>query len=473
MSAQELRDRLSSLTCHCWRALCNGRLTVCPLVRPGSELDGFIVGDCIHAGGMGEIFRVSKRGWQRPLIMKVPRLGPAASESLLGFETESMIVPTLVGRHVAPFVAAGELTRTPYLVFEWIEGPTLEQKLGAGGLPPTEVAKVGAALADALYSLHQQRVIHLDVKPSNAILRDDSSVALIDFGYAHHEHLPDLLAEETRFGAGSAPYVAPEQLLGIRSDRRSDLFALGVVLYELASGRLPFGEPDSDVRNRFWLDPVPLATLVPEFPPWLQEIILRCLEPRAELRYQSSAHVAFDLRHPEQVALTSRSNKSTRAGLLGHTRRFLRAHAEHAAQLRSPPPLLNRTPTVLVAVDTTRMEDERHRAIHATISQLLAFSTDFRLLCLTVIPPSAPPLEHLQRLRRWADPLGLSASRLSLHAIESERPADVIVELARCNNVDELVIGAPREGGRSWAHSTASAVTAKVNCSVHVVRRRS
>lgn len=90
-----------------------------------------------------------------------------------------------------------------------------------------------------------------------------------------------------------------------------------------------------------------------------------------------------------------------------------------------------------------------------------------------MIPPSAPPLEHLLRLRRWAEPLGLSASRLSLHAIESERPADVIVELARYNNVDELVLGAPRQEGRSWAHSTASAVTAKVNCSVHVVRRRS
>src|SRR4051812_32213597 len=84
------------------------------LVSPGSDIDGFSVGDCIHAGGMGEIFRVSKRGWQRPLIMKVPRLGPEASESLLGFETEAMILPTLTGGHVATFVAAGELAKSAW-----------------------------------------------------------------------------------------------------------------------------------------------------------------------------------------------------------------------------------------------------------------------------------------------------------------------------------------------------------------------
>jgi eukaryotic-like serine/threonine-protein kinase len=441
-------------------------------VQPGSEIDGFTVGDRIHAGGMAEIFRVSKPGFERPLIMKAPRLGAEASESLVAFETEAMIAPTLTGSHVAPFVAASELTRTPYLVFEWTEGQTLEEKLAAGPLPPVEVAAIGAALADALYSVHQQRVVHLDVKPSNVILRGDGSVVLIDFGYAHHERLPDLLAEETRFRAGSAPYVSPEQLLGRRNDRRSDLFALGVVLYELASGKLPFGEPDADVRNRFWLDPTPPATLVPDFPPWLQEAILRCLEPRAELRYQSAAHVAFDLRHPEQIALTPRSKKSSRAGLVAHARRFLRAHAEHAARLRSPPPLPSRTPIVLVAVNTARMEDERHPAIRFAISQMLALSTEFRLICLTVIPASASSLEHLVQLRRWVEPLGLPAPRLSLHAVASEDPAGVIVEIARYNNVDVLVVGAPSEGGRAWSQSTASTVTANANSSVHVVRVR-
>jgi len=439
-------------------------------VQPGSEIDGFAVGARIHAGGMGDLYRVTKPGEQRPLIMKVPRFGAHGGESLVAFETETMISPTLRGPHVAPVVAVGELQRTPYLVFELIDGQSLEEKLALGPLPPSEVAALGAAIADALHEIHEQQVIHLDLKPSNVILRKGGGAVLIDFGYAHHERFPDLLAEETRFRAGSAPYVSPEQLLGTRTDRRSDLFALGVVLYELAVGALPFGDPDSDLRNRFWLEPAPPSARVPDFPRWLQEVILRCLEPRAERRYQSSAHVAFDLRHPEQVELTARSEKSSRTGVVTQLRRFLRARAEFAARLRTPPPLTSRTPVVLVAVDTAHIEDARHRAIRSAVSQRLAHSQEFRLLCLSVIPSSESPIEHLGRLRAWAEPLGPSAQRATLHVPQSDTPAEVIVEIARYNNVDVLVLGAPSGGEAAWSRSIASAITAKVPCSVHVVR---
>ncbi len=439
-------------------------------VRPGAEIDGFSVGERVHAGGMGELFRVTKPGSARPLVMKVPRFGGDGSESLISYETEAMIMPALAGPHVPRCEALGDLTRTPYIVSEWIVGETLEEKLSAGPLPPADVASLGAAVADALHSVHQQGVIHLDVKPSNVLLRDDGNAVLIDFGFAHHERYPDLLAEERRFRAGSAPYVSPEQLLGVRSDRRSDLFALGVVLYEAVTGKLPFGEPDTDVRNRLWLDPTPPASLAADVPPWLQEIILRCLEPRAELRYQSAAHVAFDLRHPEQVELTARATKSARAGFVAHLSRFARAHREHAARLRSPAALLSRTPIVLVAVDTEHPDDERHPAIRAATAQLLARSEEFRLIALAVIPPSASSLEHMVQLRRWVEPLGLPRQRLSLHALPASDPAEVIIQLAQHNNVDLVVIGAPLEGGRAWAQSTASAVTARARCSVHVVR---
>jgi serine/threonine protein kinase len=440
-------------------------------LKPGQEIDGFCVGERLHAGGMGSIYRVTKPGFPRPLVMKVPHEGDLeSSESAVSFETEAMIVPTLSGPHVPPFVAVGELTRAPYLVTEWVEGQTLEDRLAAGALPASEVAEVGAAIADALHSLHQQGVIHLDVKPANVILVGDGTAVLIDFGFAHHARFPDLLAEERRFGVGSAPYVSPEQLLGSRQDRRSDLFALGVVLYEAATGALPFGEPDTDVRNRFWLEPAPPVTLVSSVPPWLQEIILRCLEPHAEARYQSAAHLAFDLRNPEQVVLTQRATKTKRAGLLGHLRRFRRAHGEHAARLRTPAPLLSGTPILLAAVDTTHIDDERHPLIRLTLSRFLAQSSEFRLICLAVIAPTASPLEHLVRLRHWAEPLGLPRQRLTLHAIESLAPADLIVEFAQHNNADLIVLGAPLEGGSAWSQSTASKVTAQARCSVHVVR---
>lgn len=442
-----------------------------PAVEPGSVLDGFTVGERLHEGAMGTIFRVEKPGLVGPLVMKVPRLGPGEpGESIIGFQTEATILPVLKGSHVPGFVAAGDLARVPYLVLEWIEGRTLEDRLAPGRLAPGEVAALGAAVADALHSVHEQGVVHLDVKPANVLFRDDGSAVLIDFGLAHHARYPDLLAEETRYRAGSAPYVSPEQLLGKRDDLRSDLFALGVVLYEAVTGELPFGEPDTDVRNRFWIDPAPPSALVPEVPPWLQEIILRCLEPRPELRYQSAAHVAFDLGQPEAVVLTPRSHKLERAGLLSHTRRFLRAHAEHAARLRVPDALLSLTPIVLVAIDTAHPGDERHPAIHLAVSQLLATSSEFRLICLSVIPPEDSPLEHLVRLRQWTEPLELPAERLSLHALKSGEPATVILELARHNNVDLIVLGAPLEGGRAWAQSVASTVTANAQCSVHVVR---
>lgn len=437
----------------------------------GSSIDGFRLEALVHAGAMGTLYRVSKPEIERPLVMKVPRLDAnAPKQSLVAFQTEAMILPTLKGPHVPSFVAAGDLATTPYLVMEWIEGRTLESWVDAAPLPPAEVVRLGAALADALHSLHQQGVIHLDVKPDNAVVRGDGSVVLIDFGLAHHTAGPDLLAVETHFGMGSAPYVSPEQLLGSREDRRSDLFALGVVLYELATGKLPFGEPDTDARNRLWLEPAPPRAIVPDVPPWLQEIILRCLETRAELRYQSAAHVAFDLREPGQVVLTARARKTERAGPIAHLQRFWRARAEHGARLRAPAPLLSRTPIVLVAIDTADPDDARHPPIRLAVSQFLSLSTEYRLLCLSVIPPFEPSLEHLIALRRWTEPFRLGQERLTLHAVHGVSPASVIVELAEHNHADLVVLGAPSEGGRAWSQSVASAVTSQVRCSVHVVR---
>ncbi|HWO09901.1 MAG TPA: serine/threonine-protein kinase, partial [Polyangiaceae bacterium] len=399
------------------------------MLREGGQIDGFVLGPRVHVGGMSALYRVTKAGEQRPLVMKVPLLGAGAPrEAVVAFETEAAIVPTLTGPHVPAFVAAGDLEGTPYLVTEWVEGQALEDRLTPGGLEPAGVARLGAALADALHSVHVQGVIHLDLKPANVIVRGDATAVLIDFGFAHREGHADLIAEETRFALGSAPYVSPEQLLGSRRDPRSDLFALGVVLYELATGELPFGEPDADVRNRFWLDPVPPSARSPAVPPWLQEVILRSLEPSAERRHASAALVAFDLRHPEQVALGARASKTARVGPLAHLRRFVRARTELGARLRSPEPLPSQTPIVLVAVDTGDIDDPRHEVIRGVVTKIVRLSDEFRLLVLSVIAPSEPSLEHVVRLRRWAAPLGVARERLSLHAIESSSVADVIVE---------------------------------------------
>jgi serine/threonine protein kinase len=172
------------------------------------------------------------------------------------------------------------------------------------------VAKIGAAIADAIHSIHAQEVIHLDLKPENILLRPSGEAVLLDFGFARHARYPDLLGEEMHFAAGSAAYVSPEQLQDDRTDPRSDLYALGVLVYELATGSQPFGQPQSlaGMRDRIWRDPAPPRAVNAKVPPWLQEVILHCLEHDASLRYQSAAHVALDLRHPEQVVLSTGRN---------------------------------------------------------------------------------------------------------------------------------------------------------------------
>lgn len=438
------------------------------MIKPGDVVDGFHVGRHLHSGAMGDIYEVAHDGPK--LIMKVPRLEP--SEGIIGFETEATIVPALRGPHVPRFVAAGDLARTPYLVTEWIDGTNLEEVVNGGPLPPAEVARIGAAVADALHSVHEQETIHLDLKPENVILKTDGTVALIDFGFAHHARYPDLLAEETRFGAGSAAYVSPEQIRGTREDPRADIFALGVTLYEMATGRFPFGEPDADVRNRLWLDPMPPRAYAPAIEPWLQEVILRCLEVDAEKRYQSAAHVAFDLRNPEQIVLTSRATKPRAATFAQQLRRFFKARREHADRPRQLPVPAHRAPIVMVAVDTAHLDDVRQPAIRRATAQVLSLNTEFRLVCVTVFAAGGEHLEHLVRLRHWVDPLRMPAQRISLHAIESDRAAEALVEFARRNHVDLIVLGAPgpAQPERTWWRSVASEVTANAQCSVHVVR---
>ena len=457
-------------------------------LSPGTDIGGFCIGECIHSGAMGHILSVTRMDRFAKMVMKVPRVGAAESaEGLLGFETEAMILPALSGPHVPRFVAAGDIADTPYLVMEMIAGESLDQALARGVLPAADVARIGAAIADAVHSVHVQDAIHLDLKPENVILKPNGTAALIDFGLAHHARYPDLLAEEKRFASGSAPYISPEQVLGTRSDSRSDIFSLGVVLYEMATGDLPFGTPATlaGLRDRLWLDPVPPSARSPGIPPWLQEIILRCLEARSDARYQSAAQVAFDLRNPDQVRLTARATKSTRAGLLTQARRWWNARAEHPVSSRRPNVQAGVAPIIMVAVDTTHPNDERQPALQRTIAQVLSLSAEFRLVCVSVIRAGpvaesnseterAPGihLEHLVRLRHWVEPLRLPQQRLSLHVIEALSPADEILEFARRNHADLIVLGAPgpEQYALAWWRSVASAVTANAHCSVHVVR---
>jgi nucleotide-binding universal stress UspA family protein len=458
-------------------------------LQPGVELDGLVIGDNIHEGGTGYIYRARPSdgvGPGFPMVVKIPGVGP--NEPTIGiesFEIEQMILPVLSGPHVPRVVSTGELTRIPYIAMEQVEGESVAAAIAGAPHGDAGVARIGSAIADALHSIHTQHVNHLDLKPENVMLKPSGEAVLLDFGFARHAHLPDLLHEENLHAAGSAAYVSPEQLRGDRSDPRSDLFALGVVLYELATGVQPFGEPKTlaGMRDRLWRAPAPPRSHRADIAPWLQEIILRCLEPDPAHRYQSAAHVAFDLRHPEQVALTERASRIAGPGVVNQVQRWWRARQTSLAlaDSRAGSAPAN-APVILVAVDTEHPDDVRHPALQWTTRQIVSLNAEFRLMCVSVIraaqlgsdeeSAAGKHLEHKARLRNWVDPLKLPASRVSLHVIESGNSAETLLELARANHVDLVVLGAPGPSSRAlaWWRSVASSVTANAPCSVHVVR---
>ena len=325
---------------------------------PGTLLDGFVLEECIHSGGMAHIYRVryadSLRSPGFAMAMKIPRMTAGdGGENIVSFEVECQIMQVLHGNHVPRFVAAGDLDRVPYLVMEYIEGHTLEHWLQAENRPDVDaIARLGAAMARAVHALHQQNTVHLDLKPANVLFRPDGSAVVLDFGLSCHAHYPDLLAEQLRKAVGSPAWIAPEQVVGVRGDPRSDLFAVGVMLYQLCTGALPFGEPQTPggLRQRLWVDPQPPRQRAPLLPQWLQEVVLRCLEPSADKRYPSGAHLAFDLSHPDQITITERGRRTTGTPFGTHFKRWLKAAGMHYQPSPLPAQQIEEIPIVMVAV---------------------------------------------------------------------------------------------------------------------------
>ena len=369
------------------------------LLEPGTLIDGFEVGRCIHAGGMAHIYEVqhapgsdgTRREPEFPMAMKIPRMTAGdGAETILSFEVELMIMPSLAGPHVPRFVAAGDLSRLPYLVMEYIEGQTLEHWLeGEAPLEPEEIARLGAAVAKAAHSLHKQNVCHLDIKPANVLIRPDGSAVFLDFGLSCHAHYPDLLAEEFRKAVGSPIWIAPEQVVGVRGDPRSDVFAIGVMLYQLATRETPFGEPATQggMRQRLWMDPVPPRKRRPDLPEWLQEVILRCLEPEADRRYGSASLLAFDLANTDQITITARGRQTEGTGFWTHFKRWVRAAGKHYQPSPLPSRRIEEVPIVMVALPHYDVTDATLYSLREAVGRSLGIRPGARLACVTVISP--------------------------------------------------------------------------------------
>ena len=456
-------------------------------VETGAVIDGFTIGERIHSGGMATLWSVTHPDIAVPLLMKIPRVSegedPAA---IVSFEMEQMILPRLKGPHVPAWFATGDFDRQAYVVIETIPGNTLYKRLPNLPLPYEEARVLVAKIADALCDLHRQDVIHHDVKPSSIMFRETGEAVLIDYGLSHHNHLPDLLQEEFRVPYGTAPYMAPERLLGVRDDPRSDLFSLGVLLYFFTTGVRPFGETETmrGMRRRLWRDPHPPRRLNSDYPPWLQEIVLRCLEIEPVWRYPTASQLAFDLGHPDQVRLTARSERLKRDPLLTVWRRRFnqgvtrpKPKADMAAQLAA-------SPILAVAIDTAEGSEEINNALRRTAERILATLPSARLACVNVLKLGRITIDrtldeqghnkHVDRLvalRHWASPLKLDEHRLTVHVLEAMDPASAITEFAEANHVDHLIIGARQDSMlRTLLGSVSAKVASEAPCTVTVVR---
>jgi eukaryotic-like serine/threonine-protein kinase len=452
----------------------------------GQIIGGFRLEEQLAPGGMANFWRVSHADINMPMVMKTPLLRRGEDPiTIVGFEVEQMILPRLSGPHVPQFVAAGDF-ELPYIVMEYISGRPVKSFLDQTPLPPEDVAAIGAKIAFALHDVHHQHVIHLDLKPSNVILSDKGQAVLIDFGLSRHEQLPDLIGEEFDDPVGTGPYVAPEQVLRDRSDPRSDLFALGVILYFLATGERPYGEPQTagEWKRRLWRDPFPPRYWRNQIPAWLQEIILHCLEVDPNARYASAAQLAFDLEHPEHVALTDRAERMWRDHSIAVFRRWLRARRMQPVRRRSLSRILSQAPIIMVAIDLAPEAEQLRGALATAVRRLLTAESASRLACVYVRKTSVmrpDPLEdergrnpHLQgliELKHWARLLPIEEKRITYHVIEAIDPATAIIDYARNTRVDHIVIGAHGSTTlRRDIGSVSAKVAAEAPCTVTVVR---
>ncbi len=273
----------------------------------GKTLAHYEIVQKIGAGGMGEVYRATDTKLHRDVAIKILPAELASDPARLKrFEREAKTVAGLNHPHIVTLFSVEEQEGVHFLTMELVEGQGLDEALASDGLPLSRVLDVGIGVADALCAAHKKGVVHRDIKPANVMITADDRVKVLDFGLAkpiETKSFDDLATQAqplTVEGAivGTVPYMSPEQLRGQEVDHRTDLFSLGVLLYELTTGRRPFGgATNADVMSSILTErPAGVSQLKPDLPRQLGSIIGRCLEKAPEDRYASAADVRDELR---------------------------------------------------------------------------------------------------------------------------------------------------------------------------------
>ena len=275
-------------------------------LSPGSRLGAYEIVGAVGAGGMGEVYRAHDPRLARDVALKIlPPSLQGDPESLERFTREARAVAALNHPHIVTIYSTEDADGLRFMTMELLEGRTLDQLIPSGGVSFALFFDVTTALADALSAAHQKQITHRDLKPANVMVTDAGRVKVLDFGLAR-DAAPrgkadfDLTCGLTQAGSilGTMPYMSPEQIEARAVDGRSDIFSLGIVMYEMTTGRRPFtGDTSPSLMSSILKDrPVPIAERRPDAPDGLAPIVARCLEKDPRYRAQTAQEILIELR---------------------------------------------------------------------------------------------------------------------------------------------------------------------------------
>jgi eukaryotic-like serine/threonine-protein kinase len=273
----------------------------------GQSVGHYQIISLLGKGGMGEVYRARDTRLERTVALKIlPAEVAADKERMRRFVREAKAASALNHPNVAHIYEIGEENALSFIAMEYIEGQALAAKINGQPLTVSEVVEIGSQIADALDEAHRKGITHRDIKPANVMLNERGQVKVLDFGLAKiarpteqpiSSDISTMAKTAPGVVMGTVPYMSPEQALGRDVDHRSDLFSLGVVIYEMATGRLPFsGSSPSEILDRILhSQPEAIARFNYDVPAELERIVRKCLEKERERRYQSARELLVDL----------------------------------------------------------------------------------------------------------------------------------------------------------------------------------